>query len=112
MRSENDFYYSNDEGLTWQRLFHFNRNLQGVTKFVAFDTSFAAALINNNAINDEFYIIRSGENEWQKVDLDINTREFSVLQYSKKNCLALMTNGILQVIKCSNFRMKERHGTY
>jgi hypothetical protein len=100
MRSDEDMYYSKDEGYHWQKLTHLSaklpklqtRTLNKVPTFMVYDTSFAALLVNDLTENDGFYYIRAGDKDWQKLDLKFNTRYFNKLDYSKKKNLFASDN--------------------
>ena len=100
MRSDEDMYYSKDEGYHWQKLTHLSaklpklqtRTLNKVPMFMVYDTSFAALLVNDLTENDGFYFIRAGDKVWQKLDLKFNTRYFNKLDYSKKKNLYASDN--------------------
>ncbi len=100
MRSDEDMYYSKDEGYHWQKLTHLSaklpklqtRTLNKVPMFMVYDTSFAALLVNDLTENDGFYYIRAGDKDWQKLDLKFNSRYFNKLDYSKKKNLYASDN--------------------
>jgi photosystem II stability/assembly factor-like uncharacterized protein len=82
--SEKDFYYSQDEGLTWKKLSHLKYTLPfQINQLVIYDTSYAAALVNHYSNGDEVYKVGPEDKEWTKIDLSYNTRDFESLFYSE-----------------------------
>lgn len=82
--SEKDFYYSQDEGLTWKKLSHLKYTLPfQINQLVIYDTSYAAALVNHYSNGDEVYKVGPEDKEWTKIDISYNTRDFESLFYSE-----------------------------
>lgn len=73
IQSNKDFYWSSDEGLSWIKLSKFHTDLN-ITQIEVYDSSFAVALVTDQANHQDVYVINQDNSSWNKLEINYSIR--------------------------------------
>lgn len=73
IQSNKDFYWSPDEGLSWTKLSKFHTDLK-FTQIEVYDSSFAVALVTDQANHQSVFVNNQDNNSWNKLEINYNIR--------------------------------------